>query len=170
MSSDVLEVIVVVPFVFSTFAFITWVLVNGWQRRQRLKLTTDFNAKLLDRIGSVKDFSDFLQTEGGARFMDNLTVERSSPRPLDGILRAGQIGVVLMTLGIGLLGLRWYFGARYPAGSDFEVATVLGTVTLSLGLGFLISAVASFRVGRSLGLLDLAERTRHSTAAAIGPR
>src|SRR5262245_31089223 len=105
--------IIVAPAAFTMIGFIIWVLATSWQRRLRLKLTTDFNSKLLDRIGSIKDFNDFLQTEGGARFMDSLTVERPTARPLDGILRATQIGIVLVMLGLGFFGLGWYFTLRY---------------------------------------------------------
>ena len=73
--------LILVPALFITIGFIISVVVNGWQRRLRLKLTTEFHSKLLDRIGSVKDFNDFLQTDGGATFMDSLTVERSASRP-----------------------------------------------------------------------------------------
>lgn len=144
--------LVVLPMLFMTIAFIIWVLATAWQRRLRLKLTTEFNGKLLDRIGSVKDFNDFLQTAGGAKFMDSLTVERSSSRPQDSILRAIQIGIVLIMLGTGFLLLNWYFSARYAG--DTEVLAVVGVIAASLGLGFLISAGASYRVARMLGVLD----------------
>jgi hypothetical protein len=143
-----------VPALFILIGFIIWMLVNGWQRRLRLKLTTEFNSKLLDRIGSVKDFNDFLQTDGGAKFMDSMTVERSSSRPQDSILRASQIGIVLIMLGVGVLTLGWYFTTRYAGSGDFEVLTVIGVIAASLGLGFLISAGASYRLARMLGVLD----------------
>src|ERR1700681_1423254 len=113
--------IIIVPALFIMVGFVSWVVVNGWQRRLRLKLTTEFNSKLLDRIGSVKDFNEFLQTEGGAKFMDGLTIERRSPRPQDSILRASQIGIVLIALGCGFLVLDWYFGVRYASAGDTEV-------------------------------------------------
>lgn len=144
--------LVVLPTLFMTIGFVIWVLANAWQRRVRLKLTTEFNGKLLDRIGSVKDFNEFLQTEGGSKFMDSLTVERSTARPQDGILRATQIGIVLVMLGVGFLGLTWYFSVRYA--EDTEVLTVIGVIAVSLGLGFLLSAGASYRVARMLGVLE----------------
>ena len=117
------------------------------------------NTKLLDRIGSIKDFNEFLQTDGGARFMDSLTVERQTPRPQDGIIRATQVGIVLVMLSLGFLALRSYFAARYAAaGDDSEILTVVGAIALSLGLGFLISAAASYRLAKSLGVLERHER------------
>lgn len=151
--------LIIAPAAFTLAGFIVWTLVAGWQRHYRLKVTNSFNTKLLDRIGSIKDLNEFLQTESGAQFMDNLTVERQTTRPQEGILRAIQIGIVLVTLSLGFLGLRWYFAARYAAvGDDFEILTVVGVIALSLGVGFLISAAASYRLARTLGVLDGRER------------
>jgi hypothetical protein len=151
--------LIIAPAAFTLAGFIVWTLVAGWQRHYRLKVTNSFNTKLLDRIGSIKDLNEFLQTESGAQFMDNLTVERQTMRPQEGILRAIQIGIVLVTLSLGFLGLRWYFAARYAAvGDDFEILTVVGAIALSLGVGFLISAAASYRLARTLGVLDGRER------------
>ena len=146
--------VIIVPALFIMVGFVIWVVVNGWQRRLRLKLTTEFNSKLLDRIGSVKDFNDFLQTEGGAKFMDGLTIERSSTRPQDSILRASQIGIVLITLGCGCLVLDWYFSVRYASAGDTEVLTVIGVIAASLGLGFLISAGVTYWLSKSWGLIQ----------------
>jgi len=150
--------------VFGTISFVVWLVVSAWQRRMRMKVTTEFNTKLLDRIGSIKDFNDFLQTDGGARFMDSLTVERSAARPVDGIVRANQAGTVLTTLGVGLLGLRWHFIARYPEAGDFEVLTIIGAVALSLGVGFFLSGILSYRLSKKLGLLEGQNRVESRTA------
>jgi hypothetical protein len=146
--------IIIAPAAFTMIGFVIWIVATSWQRRLRLKLTADFNAKLLDRIGSVKDFNEFLQTDGGSRFMDSLTIERPVGRPHDGILRAVQIGIILVMLSLGFLGLGWYFTRRYgAAGDDFEMLTMVGVVAGSLGLGFLISAGASYRLAKLLGVL-----------------
>jgi hypothetical protein len=146
---------IVLPAFFLLIGFCISVLANAWQRRLRIRLMSEVNNKLLDRIGSVKDFNDFLETEGGTRFLDSLTVERETSRPQDSIFRAIQFGIVLLTLGLGFLVLGWYFAARYGAtGDDFEVLTVVGVIAGSLGLGFLISAAASFRLAKTLGVLE----------------
>jgi hypothetical protein len=146
--------VVIVPVIFGTIAYIVWVMVNGWQRRFQVKLATDFNSRLLDRIGSLKDFNEFLQTDGGEKLMNSLTVERTFTRPQDRILRAVQFGIILVMFALGLLGLRWYFAARYSTSDDFEALTIVGVIALSLGLGFLLSAGASYRLARALGVLD----------------
>jgi len=141
--------IIIVPFIFSTIGFIVWVLINGWQRRQQVRLLTDFNSRLLERIGSVKDFSEFLQTDGGAKFMDRVTASGTPPDIRMTILRAVQTGLVLLALGAGLLLLAWILRARWPYG-DADVFTITGVIALSLGVGFLLSGGASYRLASSL--------------------
>jgi hypothetical protein len=141
--------IIIVPFIFTTIGFIVWVAINGWQRRQQVKVLTDFNSRLLERIGSVKDFSEFLQTDGGAKFMDRVT---AGGTPLDirmSILRAVQTGVVLLALGGGLLLLAWILRARFPFGES-EVFTITGVIALSLGVGFLFAGGASYRLASGM--------------------
>jgi hypothetical protein len=144
--------VVFFPSLFGMIAFVVWVIANGWQRRHHLRLMTDFNSRLLDRIGSVKDFSEFLQTEGGAKFMDSLAL---GPTPRDvkfTILRAVQTGIVLFALGVGLLFLAWHFAAGLP--DEARVFTTLGVITLSLGAGFLLSGGASYRLATGMRRTD----------------
>jgi hypothetical protein len=112
-------------------AFIVTVIVNGWQRRQHVKLVTEFNTRLLDRIGSVKDFSEFLQTPGGAQFLNTLTADRGPIGPRDRILRATQTGIVAAPVGLGFVILRAWQGAMDSEASD--VFMIIGTILLSLG-------------------------------------
>src|SRR5262245_42376084 len=95
--------IVIVPFIFSTIGFIVWVMINGWQRRQQVSVLNDFNTKLLERMGSVKDFSEFLQTDGGAKFMDRVTAGGTPADVRLTILRSVQTGLILLALGVGLI-------------------------------------------------------------------
>jgi hypothetical protein len=151
---------IIVPALFSMVAFVVWIVANGWQRRHQMRLMTEFNNKLLDRVGSAKEFGEFLQSEVGSKFIDNLKVERSPTRAEHGILRASQIGIVLTMLGLGLLAVGRYLTYRYSAFDEYEPLTILGVVALSLGLGFLFSAVASYRLGRTLGVLGPGPRDR----------
>lgn len=146
--------IIIVPSFFLMVGYVVWVTVTAWHRRQRLRMMTDFNTRLLDRLGSVKDFGDFLQTSAGARFMQDLA---SEPAPMSGpqerILRASQMGTVLVFLGLGLLTVSFFWSPYAPERGQPVLAT-LGAIALSLGLGFAASAVASYRVAGALGLLQ----------------
>lgn len=142
--------IIVFPAFFATLAYIAWVLGNASQRRQRVKLLTEFHARLLDKLGSAKDFGEFMQTEGGARLMAGFAAEPApAGGPQERILRAAQIGVVLFCLGGGLL--VYVFLTPGVGGQGF---TAIGTIALSLGVGFTVSAAASYRLAGMLGLLN----------------
>lgn len=139
---------IVLMFFAAAIACIVWILVNGSLRRQHLKQMTEFNGRLIERIGSVKDFSDFLQSDAGAKFMGSLTVERGSVGPRERILRAAQTGIVFTALGLGFLLL------GYSYSLDGRVFVVVGVIALSLGVGFMISAGASYSLSKAMGILD----------------
>jgi hypothetical protein len=143
---------IVVPVFFGMLGFVVWVVVNGWQRRQQVKLMTDFNSRLFDRLGSAKEFNDLLQSEGGARLIAALTAERGSTGARDRILRATQTGVVFIVLGVGFLFLDWRFTFN-----DREAFVIVGVIALSLGIGLLLSSGASYWVAKTLGVLDTSD-------------
>ena len=141
--------IVFFPCFFGTISFVVWVVVNAWQRRQRIKLVTDFNNRVLERLGSMKELSEFLHSDGGDRLMKVLTAERGSTAPRDRILAAVQTGVVFVTVGVGLLAVTWR-----ATGDEHEVLTVISAIVLSLGLGLMLSSAASYWVARNLRMFE----------------
>ena len=144
--------IIIVPSLFFMIGYVVWVLANTWSRRHRLKLVTEFHSKLLDKLGSVKDFGEFVQTEAGARFFADLGAEPASiGGPHERILRAVQLGTVLFCLGVGVLLLSFF--SPTMGGRGREAFNAVGTIALSLGVGFVISAAASYRLSGRLGLL-----------------
>jgi hypothetical protein len=143
--------IIIVPFIFSTIGFIVWVLVNGWQRRQHIRVMTEFNNRLLERMGSVKDFSEFLQTDGGAKFIDRVTAGGTRPEIRWTILRSLQTGLVLLALGVGLFALGFTSPSQWQP-EESRVLILTGTIALSLGVGFLLSAIGAYTVANRLPL------------------
>ena len=105
--------------------------------------------RVLERLGSLKDFSEFLHSEGGDRLMRVLTAERGSTGPRDRMLMAVQSGVVFVAVGLGLS-----FVAVRAVGDEHEVLTVITALALSLGVGLVLSSAASFWVARTLGMLQ----------------
>jgi hypothetical protein len=137
------------PCFFGMISFVIWVVVNGWQRRQHIRLIIEFNNRVLERLGSMREFSDFLHSDGGERLMRVLTSERGSAGPRDRILAAVQSGVVFVAVGLGLL-----FVALRTSGDAHEVLTVISAIVLSLGIGLMLSSAASFWVARNLGMFE----------------
>ena len=145
--------IIIVPFFFTVMGYIVWVLVNFAQRRHRLKLVTEFHTRLLDKLGSVKDFGEFLQTDAGAHFIRDLTAEPIAVGPQERILRAAQVGVVLTFLGLGFLMVSFLGSPFTPEGGQ-NAFGALGAIAVSLGVGFAVSAATSYRLAAALGLLN----------------
>lgn len=142
--------IIIAPAFFAMVGFIVWIVVTGWLRRQQLKVKTEFNGRLIERIGSVKDLSEFLQTEGGTSLLNSFTIERGSTGVHERILRSSALGIITMAVGVGFL----YLGRSVTTFSDHETFTVVGVIALSLGIGCLLSSGVSYGLARMLGVLD----------------
>jgi hypothetical protein len=134
---------------FTMIGWMTHVIVDGRRRRERLKVFTDFHAKLIDRLGSAREFGDFLQSDGGQRFLATLSTEKGGPQV--GIMRSMHTGVIMLALSIGLLSLT-SVGIWGAEGRAFVL--VLGVIVLSLAIGFLLSAGVSWRLARALGVMQ----------------
>ncbi|HEY3177188.1 MAG TPA: hypothetical protein VGK94_15660 [Candidatus Polarisedimenticolia bacterium] len=131
---------------FSAIGWVVWTLASATKSRHMVRAMTEFHNRLLDKIGSAKDFSDFLQSEGGERFLKSVSLDKVNPN--ERILSAIQTGLVLAFLGIGLLFLGWEFEF------DQHAFTVMGTVALAVGGGFLVSSIISHRLSKAWGLLN----------------
>ena len=142
------------------FLVITWALLwilrivldnRRWYRM--VKVQTEIHTKLLDRFGSSQDMVAYMESDAGKRFLESPSFD-IQPRqyasfPYGRILLSAQVGLIVATLGVGLLFLR----GRVPPDGDAPML-VIGTTALTLGLGFVLSAVVSYALSRQLGLLE----------------
>jgi hypothetical protein len=145
MDSEVVALLI--PFAaFALFGYIVQVLVEWRRQTQRVKLLTEFQTKLLERMGSGQDFAAFFQSTGGERFLETISLDRANP--YDRVIRSLQTGIVSVCLGIGLTAIAAMVSFD---GTGFMIA---GIVILSLGLGFLLSAAAAYGISKSAGLLE----------------
>jgi hypothetical protein len=137
---------VVLPIVFLSFFSVLAFWIHTRQRRQRelLAAQQDLQTRILERFDSPQEFSQFLQTDGGRRFLSGLTDERGW-RPARRIMTAVQVGIVVTSLGLALFALAAFTNER-----DF---TYPATIIFFLGAGFLASALASYRMSKRWGLL-----------------
>jgi hypothetical protein len=131
-------------------AWLVFVIVDGYRRRQQLRAAAELQQRLLDRIGSAREFAEFLATDAGARFLDAISVDRRVVET--GILRTLQFGVVALVLGIVLLIM-----ASQTLRS--EGATALAVITTALGAGLLLACAVSHRAAKHMGLLTKTNAT-----------
>jgi len=146
---------------FLVFLVVTSVLIwiirmivthRRWNRLSKVQY--EVHNKLLDRFTSNEDLLAYVQTPAGKRFLESapIPLQDEAPSlsaPFSRILWSVQAGVVLGTAGVGFL----YVSTRFieePA----QFFMVLGVLSVALGAGFIVSAVAAYALSRKLGLLD----------------
>ena len=128
-----------------------FVIVDGLRRRQQLRLSAELQTRLLDRIGSAREFGEFLASESGARFLDAIAVDRNATQT--GILRALQSGTVSLVMGVAIFVLAR--GKSYQEG-----LWIVATITAALGIGLLLASTLSYLLSKRMGLWD---RTSHAS-------
>jgi hypothetical protein len=151
---SVMEKITPVLVFVCVFLGVLWALRSLLENRRWSKaaaVQSEIHAKLLERFGSSQEMLAYMQTEAGRRFLESGTLAvdtlpARTPPVLARILASVQVGIVLLAVGTGLL---WLWAS---AGAD-KALLVLGTLVTALGLGFLLSAAASWGMSRRLGLL-----------------
>ena len=141
--------VIIAPAAFIMVAFIVWTVVTGWQRHLQVKHMAEFNGRLVERLGSVKDLAEFLQTEGGSKMLSSFTIERAATTVRERVLRGSAIGIVCIALSIGFLVL-----GRLYTWEDHEGFTIIGVIALSLGLGFVVSSAVSYFLAKGLRILN----------------
>jgi len=153
-----LEVMLGVMFGIGT---VGWILRSGidyrrWQRAMRIQ--TDAHTKIVDRLQSNEDLLAYMQSPAGQRFLTGSPAgaapadQQFAPpigAPINRILWSVQVGVVLAVGGAGL----WVAknGVFDEAAQAMQVFAIL---VMSLGLGFVLSALASYGLSRQLGLVS----------------
>lgn len=143
MGYDLEFLIPIAAFVMT--AYMVKVFVDAFRRSRQMKLAAEFHTKLLDRIGSAEEFGRLLQTEGGQRFIESITIERQDP--LARVTGSLQTGIVMTAFSLGLM----YLAGRVSQGN--EGFSILGVIFLTLGVGFIVSAVSAYVLARSHGII-----------------
>ena len=164
MWRDVLEFLgaftVFVVITFTLFALIRYVVeYRRWHRIS--KVNAEVHNKILDRFGSNEELLAYIDSPAGRRFLEatpiapNAAAGSRVAAPYGRILLSVQVGVLLLGLALGFM---WVSSRAIE--EVREVFMGLSIVGLTLGLGCVVSAGASYVLSRKLGLLpDRPERT-----------
>ncbi len=126
--------------------WIVWVISTNVRRRQATEKLAGLHSKLLDRCTSSDELMRYLESDAGRRFLEYTAIESSNPTGR--IISAIQAGFIFSLLGVAGIAVRQAL--------DFDgrqVVLVLGSGALAIGIGFLISALASYLLSKSWGLL-----------------
>jgi len=145
-------------------AALAWMVRAGIEYRRWLRATkvqVEAHTKIVDRLASNEDLLAYMQSPAGQRFLSAsiapVAADAPTPMsaPLNRILWSVQAGLVLAAGGVGLSLAR--------SSVIEEVAQplhVISMLAIALGIGFVVSALASWALSRQLGLL--ASRADHA--------
>jgi hypothetical protein len=133
------------------------VFVAGWVVRSYLvykrqmkvaQMQAEMQNRLMDRFDSSEELMTYLGSEAGQRFIESATLERANP--YGRILGSIQAGVILTFAGVAAL----LFRAELSGHQEALGFSFLGLLFLALGLGFLVSAAASYALSKKWGVIN----------------
>jgi ABC-type multidrug transport system fused ATPase/permease subunit len=133
-----------------------------WSRISRVQ--ADVHNKLMDRFTANEDLLAYIQTPAGRRFLE------SAPIALDGTPRAvsAPVGRILWSVQVGLVLAAAGFGLEYVSQSIEKNVSqplfAMGVLAISIGIGFVVSAIVSYVLSRRLGLWETAPATADAAA------
>ena len=135
---------------------VLWVLRTLLENRRwnrSFKMHEELDTKLIEKFASGQDFNAYMQSDAGRRLLEwtppaTDTTSRSLPNPIGRIFWSLQAGLVLLLVGLGLLLIRGHMSA-----SDASALLVFGTLGVTLGAGFILSALVSYGLAKHLGLI-----------------
>ena len=129
-------------------AWVIYIIVDGIRRRQQLRANAEFQARLVDRIGSAREFGEFLASEPGARFLATLRSNESSPATR--ILGSVRAGVVSLFIGVAV----FIFAIAERLDPNVEpLVNFVAAIAVAIGLGLLVSAWLAVRLAGRLGVM-----------------
>ncbi len=155
MSDNMVQVLVL-PAMFVCAAWIILGISNNKRRHRIAEVQKEIQSKLFEKFGTSQELIEYLKTEAGSKFLDSATFEHS--RPFGRVLGSIQAGLILVLLGIAMLIVRltmpsvgWSPIEQAQTAHGFLAVSLL---LLALGLGFLASAAASYKLSKNWGLFD----------------
>ncbi len=126
--------------VFIPFAGIVMIIFIVWfrtrEKQAQVQGRTELHKHLLDKFSSGTELSQFLETEGGKKMIEDLGKGES---PKQRTVKPVIAGAVLTCLGVAFLVLTF----RVP---DLVIP---GGIILAIGIGFLIGAFVTLRLSKS---------------------
>ena len=110
----------------------------------RRKQQNAMQKHLLDKFSSTRDFTEFVQSPAGQKYVAGFS--DAVTKPGGSILTSVRIGIVLAFVGLAFFLIRTTPDARE---APFVLRGV-GTIVSMLGVGFLVSGVASYLIAKKI--------------------
>lgn len=164
MAEEIIGGIGVFVIISAVISFFVWVVRTIIDHRRWLRLSkvqVEVHSKVLDRLSSHDDLLAYIQSPSGRRFLDSAPFEVGGPaRPssaaLTRVVWSLQAGIVLCAVGVGFLVL-----GRTALSEAAQGLSIISTLALALGLGFVVSAGVSYTISTRHGLIGSEPRAQH---------
>lgn len=154
--SDQMVQAIVMPVLFLCVGWIVWIVANNRRRGKVAEVQAQMQAKLFEKFGSSQEMIAYLNSEAGSKFLESASIEHT--KPFGRVLGSIQAGLILFFLGIAMLIVRFTMpSVGWNAVEQAQTAhgfLAISLLLLALGLGFLASAAASYRLSKNWGLLE----------------
>jgi hypothetical protein len=133
---------------FTGVSWIIWVIATNIRLTKLGRAQAEMQANLLEKLGSSQELLAFLQTDTGRRLMESAPQPEPRRSPIARIMTSVQAGIILTALGGAFFATS---GAYFGTAASFQI---LGFLGVCLGAGFLASALATYILSKTWGLLD----------------
>jgi hypothetical protein len=125
--------------------WVIWVFL-GWRK---WKYKNELQNKLLDRFKTAPELNHFLQSNIGSKFMNFLIIEGIGPK--EKLITSISEGIILSIVGIAFI----FIGPLLAElTQQIRIFQALGIVSISLGIGFLVSGFISYHLSKHWGIID----------------
>jgi hypothetical protein len=163
MAENLMDGLGVLMIIGTFLGFAAWLVRTGIEHRRWLrqsKTQVEVHAKVLDKLSAHDDLMAYIQSPAGQKFLEAAPIEvdgrvRPTNTALSRVLWSVQAGIVLLAVGVGL----WLTQGRL--GEAAHGFSLLSTLCLALGTGFLGSAAAAYVISTRHGLIGAEVRAQH---------
>jgi hypothetical protein len=162
-----IEMVMVFFIVVAIASAVLWLIKAMVDHRRWLrvsKIQTEVHTKLLDRFSSNEELLAYIKTPAGSKFLESapISVETASSKnvsaPVSRIVWSVQAGVVLLFAGLSL-----FIARNWTTFEEMRLMlAMMGLFGSFVGLGFIVSALASYMLSVRFGLFE-------GTRAGVSP-
>ena len=151
---------------------VVWIIRSVIEHRKWLRVSKthmETHAKIMDRLTSNEELIAYMQSPAGKKFLEAAPIPLEGPRralnaPFGRSLWSLQSGLVVGALGIGTILASERLAARNYYSIGGTPLMILGIALLAVGIGFFVSAFASYALSARLGLFEHRSPTDSGTS------
>lgn len=141
--------VVVIGSVILLWGWVVYIILE-WRK---LKHKNQLQNKIIDKLNTVPELNEFLQTESGSRFLNFLTIEGFSPK--EKLLSSITKGIIFIMLGVAFFSIDPLFST---VTEDAQIFAALAFIVSALGIGFLVSSFISYLLSKKWGIIKKEEK------------